>query len=277
MIRRVTLTLPVLLCSIGCGRLDFVATNQQSDDAAISDARDTTDAAMQLCALAVTPHDEDGDGIDDACDVCPNVSDPAQADSDGDKVGDACDPAPAIAKQRVWFFDSFEQDPTSRWVLSPEASWQSGEVVFTPSAGIHRPQTEPNIDIYLEASIDDIGAPRRQFYIGSRSFTSDSVWYGEALDDGPGLETLQVLRARNLMYLQYRFASVVGLYRNGPFQFHFGVHADGSIVLDANLGGMANHIEGTGTDYAFTNNRIEIYTDNMQLRVRSVFAVATDP
>jgi hypothetical protein len=36
--------------------------------------------------------DTDGDGVCDALDDCPNVSDPSQLDSDGDGKGDACDP-----------------------------------------------------------------------------------------------------------------------------------------------------------------------------------------
>ena len=35
-----------------------------------------------------------GDGIGDACDVCPDMYDPDQSDSDGDGVGDACDICP---------------------------------------------------------------------------------------------------------------------------------------------------------------------------------------
>lgn len=34
------------------------------------------------------------DGIGDACDVCPDVYDPDQADADGDDMGDVCDPDP---------------------------------------------------------------------------------------------------------------------------------------------------------------------------------------
>jgi uncharacterized repeat protein (TIGR01451 family) len=41
-------------------------------------------------ALVPAP-DADGDGIPDAEDVCPGISDPAQSDADGDGVGDACD------------------------------------------------------------------------------------------------------------------------------------------------------------------------------------------
>ena len=270
MIRPLTLTLPILLCSIACGRLGFETSNSQSSDA-------TVDATIQFCAAAVTPYDEDGDGIDDACDVCPNVSDPAQRDGDGDKVGDACDPAPATAKQRVWFFDNFNSEPSARWTWSSEASWQPGSILLTPNSIMHCPQTEPNIDVYVEGVIDDIGVPRRQFYVGSRAGAPDILWYGEAIDDGPGSETVQVLRAQNLVYSQYQFVSAAGLYRNGAFRFHFGVHSDGTIALDSGIGGMEIHVEGSGIDYALTDNRLEIFTDHVQLRIRSVFVVATDP
>jgi hypothetical protein len=41
--------------------------------------------------------DEDGDGVDDSVDNCPDVSNPLQEDSDGDGVGDACDEDPAFS------------------------------------------------------------------------------------------------------------------------------------------------------------------------------------
>jgi hypothetical protein len=43
--------------------------------------------------------DTDGDGIGDACDVCPEVRDASQADQDGDGVGDACDNCPRVANE----------------------------------------------------------------------------------------------------------------------------------------------------------------------------------
>ena len=39
------------------------------------------------------PQDSDGDGVCDAQDNCPGVSNPDQSDLDGDGLGDACDPA----------------------------------------------------------------------------------------------------------------------------------------------------------------------------------------
>jgi hypothetical protein len=38
----------------------------------------------------LTSDDSDGDGVSDACDICPNDPDPDQSDTNGDGVGDAC-------------------------------------------------------------------------------------------------------------------------------------------------------------------------------------------
>jgi hypothetical protein len=52
-------------------------------------------------------HDEDGDGIDDACDDCPHLPNADQLDSDGDGVGDLCDPHPSDPIDHIAFFDPF--------------------------------------------------------------------------------------------------------------------------------------------------------------------------
>lgn len=99
----------IALLAGACGRFGF------EDRAARGDARsgdaDGDSGSMRdafVCLAGGTQHDEDGDGIRDACDVCPHIADPAQADSDGDRVGDACDPEPTNARQTIVFFDGFE-------------------------------------------------------------------------------------------------------------------------------------------------------------------------
>ena len=72
----------LLLALVGCGRWHF-------------DSLEDGDAS----------HDEDGDGIADAYDVCPHRADPTQRDTDGDRVGDACDPDVVSPAQSIALFD----------------------------------------------------------------------------------------------------------------------------------------------------------------------------
>ncbi len=96
----------------GCGRLEFGAA-PMPDAALEPDARSCTAAG----------HDEDKDGIDDACDVCPHLPDPTQADRDDDRVGDACDPRPDTPTERIVFFDPFT-------VKRPEWNFINGTPTF---------------------------------------------------------------------------------------------------------------------------------------------------
>ena len=73
--------------------------------------------------VALAHHDEDGDGIDDNVDNCPNVPNVAQGDDDGDGVGDACDPHPALAiDHRVKFDPLIAFD--SSWSTFGVTAWQ---------------------------------------------------------------------------------------------------------------------------------------------------------
>ena len=94
-----------LLVLVGCGRIGFALRGDVSADA-------------RPC-VAPVGHDEDGDGIDDACDVCPWVADPAQLDGDGDGVGDACDPNPTTPTEQLARFDSFVAAPGDAMVGCP--------------------------------------------------------------------------------------------------------------------------------------------------------------
>lgn len=119
--RRVAVVTRLLLIALaGCGRIAFDATPDAG----------TPDAA----AVCVAPigHDEDADGVDDACDACPETG-TSQADVDGDGVGDDCDPAPTISHTRT-LFDPFT-GPRLEWQLDPRQQLP-GDVLRTPAADV---------------------------------------------------------------------------------------------------------------------------------------------
>lgn len=68
--------------------------------------------------------DEDGDGVRDACDDCPQVPQGPDdhGDLDGDGVGDACDPHP-MAADRLVAFDGFSTAAVPLAVESEGGTW----------------------------------------------------------------------------------------------------------------------------------------------------------
>jgi hypothetical protein len=105
----------------GCGRIGFGAFGAPGDvtDGALGDGTVRGDAPASGVCANPTGHDEDGDGIDDACDGCPHIADPTQPDADGDGVDDACDPNPTTPGDSIVFFDPFI-------TIGPEWSLENG-------------------------------------------------------------------------------------------------------------------------------------------------------
>jgi hypothetical protein len=66
-------------------------------------------AGGETCDPAETVLDNDGDGIPNACDICPDIADPNQENFDDDAWGDACDLCPELATQQ----ETLDSEPPS--------------------------------------------------------------------------------------------------------------------------------------------------------------------
>lgn len=257
----------MLTIASACGRHDF---------AVLPDSAVRPDASITFCSTALTPHDEDGDAIDDACDVCPQLADPAQADSDGDKVGDVCDPAPALAKQRVAFFDPFTDPTVARWNLSVPGVWAPDVLEVIGTLTVETNQVDVNVDVTLEGVVDSIGLPRRQLFISSSNSAINTQWYGEVIDEGDNNEAVQVMREIADSYTQYASTPAPAVFAVAPFRLTFSIREQGRIAVQGTFAGQTFAAESVAADYLNNDNLLKIFADSLGMRLRSVFVVATD-
>jgi hypothetical protein len=141
------------VCVLGaCGRLRFDDVALVGDGRAGDVGVGSGDGRLPdsfLCVSTIN-HDEDGDGINDDCDVCPHIADPTQLDTDGDRVGDACDPEPTNPRQQIVMFDPFVTiDPS--WT-NVSVTLGSDEIVIDARGGksgeLFRPIT-PTHDLFI--------------------------------------------------------------------------------------------------------------------------------
>jgi hypothetical protein len=144
------LTLAALATS-GCNLVLGLDRTHGATDAAAgaSDARvDAIPGPDAPPCAAARGHDEDHDGFDDACDVCPHLTDPLQADSDGDGVGNACDPHPGAPDDTIVFFDGF-----GGTAIDPAWSIARGTWTIAADALVQGDDTQPSGLIWLQHAL----------------------------------------------------------------------------------------------------------------------------
>jgi len=196
-------TLP-LLCLIACGRVSF----------------DLASDANALTPDACANGHEDADGIDDGCDLCPHVNDPAQANADGDGVGDACDPNPATPGETIAFFDPFST-ARSEWAFSMPPTFANDQLVFDArpqSFYGYRIDVVPMTDLYMLSGRVGAGDPT-----GSRQLTitlydsGNEIYYCQLLDNNAGGEYFALTYTYDAMtYTDITPAAFSTRLENGP-------------------------------------------------------------
>lgn len=196
-----------LLFLAGCGRLAFDAG---------SDGR-----ATRICEAPVG-HDEDSDGIDDACDGCPHRSDSGQPDMDGDGVDDMCDPRPAVPGDAIVFFDPFvTRDPS--WTSNGiDGTYVDDGVYADARAGarylLRRPHASSDDTFILGGAVRG-AVSKRQLILGTLS-TGAAHYYCELEGDTTDAKLAATYTLDGALY-EVLVRSMGPPFENGDFELSF--------------------------------------------------------
>lgn len=159
-----------------CGRIGF--------DGATGDPDGSIPTPDLAPCTNGTNHDEDGDGIDDGCDLCPHVFDPDQANFDRDGLGDECDWD--LFSESVRFFDPFEE-ARADWMYERGSSVAGGQLVLAGLAGdsyatlVEAPGLER---IEVEGELVTVAGEQRQLSLHADEPSGMRSYYCELYDSG---------------------------------------------------------------------------------------------
>ena len=250
------------LASLGCGRHAFDTVG------------DGTRADVPPC-LAPVGHDEDLDGIDDACDVCPHIPDPDQQDRDGDGVGDACDPNPSSPGDHITFFDPF----TSRrpeWTITGTATQTyTGDSLLMDAT--ETDTTYATLPITPTTDYFELGGAVMAGAAGTRQLTvtadnGPAQLYCE-LYDSAGEFTLELSHSTDgVNYLTDATTTLSGRFENHPLVLAMH-HAPAQVECDSDWPGATplGHAHP-----AVTPNVIGFYVQGISFRADYFIVIHTD-
>jgi len=239
---------------VGCGRVGF-------DGRAVDDASPRADTRTDAPPCTPRGHDEDGDSIDDACDVCPQLADPGQADADGDLVGDACDPEPENPRQHIVFFDPFVD--FSAWTTTGGAAVVNDQLVLDvpgDAGNARRPYT-PADDLFEIGATTAPGqaAAEAIVFVGLRHDGGASVQYCEFYDGGSSIFEL-TYTTDGVSYPHGTVDTVSQRFMTGAGRLAYRAIGP-DVQCAATWNGQA--LASTGTPPAIAPDQIEIYAENV--------------
>jgi len=257
----------VLLLLAGCGRLGFEDVAAIGGDAAVDVAPDTSAVCVAV------GHDEDGDGVDDACDVCPHVFGMDQQDTDGDRVGDACDPQPLIPRQRIVLFDSFSD--LSHWTRTSNEVALGGVAVLNGSTGVRaltRPYTPMTDQFEIGVATTNLGPASQSLVMINLDTGSSGNYFCEIYDDGAAL-------------LQYTYTldGSTFLHPGSTPAAHRLAQADGRLQLERDATNVRCQTRWSGelltvggATPAIAANTLVLYAENVDVRIQYFIQIRTE-
>jgi hypothetical protein len=231
------------------------------------------------CVAAEIVHDEDQDGLDDACDLCPAVRSADNDDSDGDGVGDACDPNPDNPCEARVKFEGFATMPqdlltsSANWTVAGDDLIQSSPLAFELA---HWPTTAAFDDLTFRAAvaITDLDALSfdNRFEIGSGGTTTTaepSAGRACQLHRSMDVNDLRLVdEAPDTLITSGNFAGMI----NDEHTFELINGADGFLsckVMGVRSSGVATT---SGTNPA-SMGELFIWTDDLAVRVHWIEAL----
>jgi hypothetical protein len=257
----------VLAMLVGaCGRFAF------------DDRGDTGGVGSDTSTVCVAVgHDEDLDGIDDACDVCPHISDPAQPDRDGDRVGDACDPEPDLARQQIVMFDPFTAlDPA--WTVLADEHVDNDQLVLLGAAGarrVYKPFATKHDVFIIHATTGTQVAPTGQVGLFVGSSAEPGLYYCELYDEAAvtRLQFTYTFDGNNFMH--GASMPTVNRVQNGSGVLAFATSATTSTCASS-WHDEPLTVQGA-TPVGIPAEEMEIYADGFDMRVDYLVVIRTTP
>lgn len=247
----------LLVLTTGCGRFAF---------------EPSPDARPDTVPPSCTGHDEDADGIPDACDLCPTSADPAQLNPDGDGTTAECDIT--SGNETIAFFDPFIAD-RSEWGYGPLPHSYVNDSLAVDSRNMYgfidRPGTATN-DYFLIAGTIVAVAPTGAAQITLSFYTAGTPhYYCEIYGGTTASKVALTYTFDNVTYTSDTKQDLPSGVQPGPFML-IANHRGGNLGCAALEGSIVGAIPaGFGTV-----DRLAIQTKGLDLRIDHYLHIQTD-
>ena len=229
-------------------------------------------------------HDEDGDGIVDADDVCPHLAG-TQLDSDGDRVGDDCDPHPSEPRDSILRFATMMAGDQPFTTVGDDGVWIQRDDSFE-FTGVPQPDEYLFAGLAMDLVVQDVrvalgidildrfdGMPQNQIALGLE-ITSPPVTYVELNESPTSGGVAQVTIWDGGQFIVYDPQVVpAGIHRGSVF-FQGTYVVGAGAVFDVAWPNEPYRSEFTGATYQ-GSEYMQININNLLLEIRWLIVITS--